>query len=351
MRPRLIFRTHYQVDEPAYVEFLIKACTSPVQSAYTEVVADRLAHEIRLRTKRDFNPAAGAYAVDLGSALGVLTKNNTWTELGHLVGLLASLNDPDDLSLTNRERILHFRLFLEADGAVLIEIAKHLLDLGSLSHAQALREPFVEELFGRIFRTYLSLTISTSERVRLRAEAERIQKEGYRPKTRQHKLDIHLRTLFRLGFVDRDESRNEIVYRVTEKTVKPLQGLVREMPSIETMEKRLEKEDLILFAARLYGMGGSFSSCNSEQLAEVVGTTYLDVMGHGTPLCPIPTLVEATQVRMLTDHDIAVAKEEVIIFLRRQQQLNPKELRFHVDRKGQPSFIKISKAWLASVVK
>ena len=40
MEPRIVTRTHYQVDEPAYLRHLILDCTSPTQSSYSDVVAN-----------------------------------------------------------------------------------------------------------------------------------------------------------------------------------------------------------------------------------------------------------------------------------------------------------------------
>ena len=68
MQPRLIFGTHYQVDEPAYMEILIKGCTSAIRSSYKEVVTRKLTQEIKSREKK-FNAAAGGYAVDLAKEL------------------------------------------------------------------------------------------------------------------------------------------------------------------------------------------------------------------------------------------------------------------------------------------
>src|SRR5437016_4623823 len=99
MTPRFVFRTHYQVSEPAYMEFLVKLCTSPVQSSYREVVAQKLADEIerRCKAKADkedgiagFNENAGEYAIDLARGLDLITQNHTWTDRGHLVHLIAN---------------------------------------------------------------------------------------------------------------------------------------------------------------------------------------------------------------------------------------------------------------------
>src|SRR5437879_5598042 len=111
MDPRLLYRTHYQVDEPAIIELLIKSCTSAVRSGYDEAIAEKLAKEIRKR-KKLFNVAAAAYALDLARGLGTVNEQNVWSDKGHLVNLLAEVSQgpwDQQLELTPMERLLHFR--------------------------------------------------------------------------------------------------------------------------------------------------------------------------------------------------------------------------------------------------
>src|SRR6266480_4040310 len=126
MQPRLISRTHYQVDEPAILKLLVQKCSSAVRSEYAERSALCLANEMK-RSGREFNPAAGSYAIDLGRQLGLVNDNLVWAELGqvlHLVSEDSAAQWVAELSLP--ERLLFFRLFLEADGAALLFIARTL---------------------------------------------------------------------------------------------------------------------------------------------------------------------------------------------------------------------------------
>ena len=86
MQPRILYRTHYQVDEPAMMSFIIRHCTSAVESNYSERVAERLSRYVSNRG-RGLNVAAAGYAVDLARDLGVLSENNSWTDKGHLIAL------------------------------------------------------------------------------------------------------------------------------------------------------------------------------------------------------------------------------------------------------------------------
>ena len=131
------------------MEFLIKLCTSPVQSTYREVAAQKLAREITVRGGK-LNVDAGGYAVDLANDLGLLTSNNTWTDKGHSVNLVAEVDDgklEEQLELTLAEKLLHFRVFLESDGAALLFIAHRLTQCGSVVGSETTWNLWAKEMF------------------------------------------------------------------------------------------------------------------------------------------------------------------------------------------------------------
>src|SRR5690242_19709577 len=88
MAVRVLTRTHYQVDEPAFLRELILHCTSPTQSEYPERVAGKLAERLKAQG-RDFNLPAAKYCLDLARGLGLLTENNFWTDLAQVLHLVS----------------------------------------------------------------------------------------------------------------------------------------------------------------------------------------------------------------------------------------------------------------------
>src|SRR5689334_11850399 len=211
MQPRLIYRTHYQVDEPALMEFLILRCTSPVESAYTERAAQRLSDFVSER--REFNVSAAGYAMDLAHGLGILNDNNIWSEKGHLLALFASI-DPkrpiqDEYVLDPRERLAHSRLFLEGDGAVLLYIlARAVQDARPIPTYPPEKagdrdvqdwNRFAREMFLKIYKDYLSITEDMFDRVAVRREIERLEGKPFKGRTGVHKCLIHLQSLYRMG--------------------------------------------------------------------------------------------------------------------------------------------------------
>ena len=86
---RLINRTHYQISEPAYLTLLIRKCTSPTSSSYRDAVARRFCEVVD-----GINIAASGYAVDLARSLNLLNANLVWTELAHLLNVVAPEDAP-----------------------------------------------------------------------------------------------------------------------------------------------------------------------------------------------------------------------------------------------------------------
>jgi len=342
MQPRVLFRTHYQVDEPAIIEFLVKLCSSPVQSAYNETVAAKLTKQIK-----DFNIAAAGYAVDLAQGLGVVDKNNVWSDKGHLVNLLAQVSgDPIDaqLHLNSYERLLHFCLFLEADGAMLLSIAQHIIDHQSIPDHQDDWNSLATRLFGEIYRKYLSMAGTTSDRVALRTEADRIVRKGYAGKSGTHKMFIHLQTLYRLGLLDRAPSgaaRRYIVARGG--AAESMQILVKEIADFYTLERVIRERKLVEIANRVLRIGGSIEdSWSTDTVFPKLITFYRTIMSTGLPLCPLSALGHAVQIRFLVDDSKLLSYSRLLEVLREAQSANLGDIRFHVDRAGEPAFLKLS---------
>lgn len=349
MNPRVAFRTHYQVNEPAYMEFLVKLCTSPVQSTYREVVAQKLAREISRRREKSFNEDAAAYAVDLAKDLDLITENQTWTDKGqlvHLVGEIRDCNWEAQMSLSVPEKLLHFRIFLEGDGAALVFLAGQLLKAGTFGGSDMTWNSLAKEMFIHLFSEYLTISNNTADRVRLRREIERIKTADYRGNSGSHKIFIHLQTLYRLGLVERpNASGRRVVYRLPERPQGAncgLQILTEEVPNVFTLEQIIKNHGWIEVAAKVFEI--HCASCpESDVDLPLVASFYLRITATGVPLCSLSTLVEAMQIELLSQRSQLLPHKIAIKAIEDIQKQNPKDVRFHVDRRGQPAFLKLSK--------
>jgi hypothetical protein len=350
VKPRALFRTHYQVDEPALIEFLALRCTSPVQSAYREVVAERLAAAIRARGK-PFNVAAGSYAVDLARGLEVLTDQHVWSDRGHVVGLLAEVGEGDweqDLVLTLPEKLLHFWLFLEADGAALLFLARRLVDRGRLGDLESGWNAITREMFLSIFSDYLMITSTTADRVKLRTEIDRLKAKAYEGKSGAHKAFVHLQTLHRLGLVNRSSAAATRIYEWNEdrNATTGLAALLSAVPDVLTLEDVIKNRSWARVAAQVFGVLNDQSTTgklNEDRVASLLANYYQRVSETSVPLVPLSTLMTSIQIRLLSDDSpILASHDDLLAIMESLRKDAPKDIRFHVDRRGQPAFVKLS---------
>lgn len=344
MEPRVLSRTHYQVDEPAFAEVVVTRCTSPVASTYDESVATRLAREIRTRDK-SFNIAAARYAVDLAHGLNVIGPNNVWTENGHLVNLLSKVtNAPwtDELALTDNERLLHFRLFLEADGAAFIFLAKLLLLKGSLPPSGSDWNDIATDMFLATYTDYLAVTNPIADRMALRSKIERLRSRRYKGKSGAHKLFLHLQTLHRLGLVDRVFDSHERHYRVSNESRKRLANLQSAIPDIRSLERVIQEHRHIEVAAHVYDLSRWSRVLTPDDTLCYLLPSYQKVLRTGVAICPLAPIIEATQVSLLATSSYMLPYADCLALLREAQSLQLQDIRFHQDRRGNPAFLKLS---------
>ena len=343
MEPRLLSRTHYQVDEPALAEIVVARCTSPVVSAYDRTVAERLAQDIRGRGKR-FNVAAAGYAVDLAHGLRLTNANNVWSDNGHLMNLVAQVGDGqwlDELPLTPGERFMHFRLFLEADGAALLFLSNILASEGQLPAEETDWNILARDMFMSAYSDYLAVTSPTADRVSLRTKLDRLRTRGYNGKSGTHQMFLHLQTLHRLNLVDRVDCSGGRQYRVSTEGQARLRRLASAIPDVLALERVVTQHRYMEIAAGVYGLGVAHEMSPSDALRELL-PFYRKVVGTGVAICPLAPVIEAAQMSLLSTRSRLVEYSRFVELLREAQSQHVREIRFHQDRRGNPAFLRLS---------
>ena len=344
MEPRVLFRTHYQVDEPAFAERVVARCTSPVESTYDATVAERLARDVQACGK-SFNVAAARYAVDLARGLSVLNTNNVWGENGHLINLVARVGDGPwntELPLTSEEKLLHFRLFLEADGAALLFLARLLLAERQLPPEESHWNELARQMFVQVYSEYLAVTSPTADRVSLRTEIDRLKARGYTGKSGAHKVFLHLQTLYRLDLLDRVSASSERQYRLSEEGAARLVRLLNEIPDIRALEEVVREHRYVEVAARVYDLASESRALSPRGALTYLLPAYRRVVATGVAICPLAPIIEATQISLLVGGTRSVGYSELLDLLKQEQANRVREIRFHQDRRGRPAFLKIS---------
>ena len=352
MRPRIVYRTHYQVDEPALLSFVVRHCTSAAQSTYSERVATRLSRYLLTRGRR-LNLSAAGYAVDLAQSLGVLSENNSWTDKGHLVALIANADSTDlepNFALTANQQFLYFRLFLEADGALMLFLARAALASAVIPLPNAGWNQLAQQMFVETLTGYLRTVAETRDRVRLRADIGRIVRRPFRGRTGEHKAFVHLQTMYRLGLLHRSPKSSARIY-TTDGCVPRLQALCRAIPDISALEQCVRGTGWVSIADSVFRSPGVPRPVMAEADAiHLLLRFYSEVAATGAPLCSISTLTDALSIALLERGFEVQTRGGALAVLSALQKANPREVRFHVDRRGCPAFVKISSRLLSAAI-
>ncbi len=344
MEPRILSRTHYQVDEPTLIHAVTLRCSSPVASSYGDTVAQRLSSHVRAGGKR-FNVAAAKYAVDLARKLAVVNANNVWVDNGHLINLVARVGPvtwPDELELNLAEKLLHFRLFLEADGAAMVFLARLLVSNGQLPFSGSDWNAVASSMFVQVYSDYLSHSTVMADRVTLRSKIDRIKSHRYKGKSGAHKMFLHLQVLYRLGLVERSDDSNERCYRVTDAGRERLVGLVTALSDVLELERHLNEHRHIELAAQILGIRANKVDLSPSDSLNNVVPAYKQVVETGVAICPLAPVLEATQISLLTNKAKLVGYVDLVEGLRKAQSIYPREVRFHQDRSGAAAFLTLS---------
>jgi hypothetical protein len=340
------------------MEFLVKVCTSPVRSSYREVVAKKLAAEINRRCTtmgerrgiQGFNEKAGEYAIDLGRALELINQNHTWTERGQLLDLIAEVDvngaTPEkQIELNPAERLLHFLIFLEGDGAAMLFLARYFLENRAIAnlHSPDTVNHIAQEMFIEVLSQYYELTDAPAERVKLRRYIDGLRAKPFRGKGGTHKLKLHLQTLHRLGFLELDGSCYRLPTESGHSGPSLLAALCNEIPDVVVLEKIVGSKRSLDVAANVFNLSGlDTSTPQADEIIPVIVFYYSQIMANGTPLASLSTLIEAVQIRCLIKGRGNLSFNALQSLIVQTQKENAKDVRLHVDRRGRPAFLKLS---------
>lgn len=337
MQPRLAFRTHYQVDEPAYLGILVNQASSATRSDYPERVAERLAKAVQRRPMQ-FNIAAAGYAVDLGRRLGVINDQQVWTPLGHLVHLFAKERGPAfEFALDELEQLLYFRVFLEGDGAALLFLSQYLSEHGAIPvGTDSDWNAVARELFLWSYEEYLKLSSTTVERLSLRRELDRLRRDPYKGKTGNHKLFIHLQTMYRIGLVEEQNGSGRRRYVGRPDAISQLLSKVDSVVTLEAIIREQKWPEVVTCIRP----GASSGTLSAATVRRNVAERYEEIMGTGVALCPISTLLDAVTIDHIA-RKVVLDQRELQQWLVATGRSAAKEVRFHVDRAGNPAFVRI----------
>lgn len=342
MEPRILVRTHYQAHEPAYLELLITKCTSATVSAYKETVLERLFQSIPPEKK--FNRDAAGYVVDAAHGLGLLTDRYTWGRTGTLMALTSDFHSYSRAGVRNLEphrRLTHLRVFLGGDGAAVWYLLGKLQEDGMIESGGAAANEVATSMFLDVYRQYLELSSSPKDRLRLRGKMEQLRKRQYRGHTGRHKLLLHVNLLYRLGWLDRQPPWNRHVYSVSDAGWRAIRAFFATISTIADLEKWLRRNEAMTLAGRLLSREALRTDDRSPTaFASLLTKTYERVAALGFTVIPVALVVELLQHYMFTE-GVGLSYESASERIEEFRRAEPRRVRYHVDRKGRPSYLVI----------
>lgn len=352
MRPRVILKTHSGVRRPGIFSVLVARCTSATRPTYQQNVTKRLAAEFQDVPREELKGAklgnsAAFHALWMArpQQLGFLTPTLSWSWKGHVVRMLTSSDSDADagayLDLSQAEQVIYLKYYLEGDGAIIVALAREMLARGSLTEEQLAHSDLIEQLFRGIWEEYLNLTTNITERVGLR---QKLKRERYDPGTRRHKTYPHLVPLEDMGLVVRSEHDNQDVFSpVVWNDRTSLQVLVEIFPTIRSLEAAIEHDEHYSILAEIMFRGHRKYSrqIDLDIFKVTVLHNYRKLRGSGAPVFAIDAIADASYAQMLANQGVLVTRSHIIDLFGDLQTQYPKEVRFHVDRRGLPAYVVI----------
>ena len=252
----------------------------------------------------------------------------------------------EELPLTEAERFLYFKLFLEADGAVLLELSRLLLVERQIPKAAWDWNTIARSLYIHIFEEYLTLTNSAPERIALRNRIDTLRRRGFEGKTGAHKIFVHLQTLYRLGLIERTKDSSDRRYVVTDEDHVMIQQLLSAVPNVLALEEIVRWHRCIDVATSVYNFDINYAGLTPWEAMAWLVPNYRQILQTGVAICPIAPLLEATQIALLTRKSSYVSYSQLLDLLHQLQAENLRDIRFHQDRRGNIAFLRLSDSLL-----
>lgn len=319
---------------------LVLKCASPLNSEYPERVAKRFSD-----SADGINIAASKYAVDLAKSLNLLNDNLVWTNLGHLLKLVADdSKSATTLHLNQEEKLLFLRLFLDFDGAAIIFFSKKMERQGQIPLLDEGWVDVSQELFLRVYEEYLTFLTDPQVRTKIRHLLEKRRYKPFRGQSGPHQSLIHINTMYRLGLVDKHSGNKSRLYtRIAAETTEhiPTSDLIRVIPDIRSLEALSKAQDWYRVAGRILDAPSGNAKMSESDFVDHVQGIYERIVRAGVSLCSLQTIFEAIQIKAVLSGVIPFSFQEGISILRSYQGKTSSSVRFHVDRYGRPAFIKM----------
>jgi hypothetical protein len=342
MEPRVIIKTHTGALRPGNFSILIGKCTYPDKSAYPEAVIKRLQEWIKEKSVAKFTVLL---STTKNRGFGFLRDNMIWSWKGYVINTVLSYigkkesNDLDvfyELSLI--EKICYLRYFLETEGAIILKLAERFQKMGEVSYSYLKNN--IQDIFKEIFEEYMDIATDFRSRIKIREIYNSIKtKERYDESTLPHKIKPHLQALEDLGIIKK-KNDGEIYISVGES----ISVIINNFSNIQNMENIFDKYEYFSLIAKIYNLSYiSYSyEAHNELLKETFSYGYQVMHDRATGMADIDALIDWCCIKMLSENNILIKKEDVEDFLNKIRTYHPSKIRYHLNGKGKISYLILS---------
>ena len=364
---------HYAASRPGLFTAIVKSCSHPTRSASLESVAEKLLnlfkgvplvalmqpgksskisnHELKGSVIK-LDHAGSKSVIGMAVKFGLLTENFFWSWKGHVINVTCekekSQNNYFELDFT--EKIVYLKYYLEADGAMLLNLGQQILENPKgISTKDFFEKPFIDVAFQTIIKSYLELTGDLARRTELRRKLGGLEAKNYKPYTRRHKLLPRLIPLEDLGLLTREiTGEGETFLPLKQDKKIPLKILVCDLGNIETMEQRFKRDEYFnIIANTICDNVRVFHSDEHDALLfKEIAYAYRKLRDTGVAVYSLHAIKDIVCTRMLANHSIILGREYIIQLLQQLQKDRPYDVRFHVDRQGRSAYLIISEKLL-----
>jgi len=352
---RFIAKTHTGALRPGNYSVLIRCCTSSDQPSSPESVVRRLESILGENKK-----AIAKYTVRTAGARNrgfqFVLDNMTWSWKGNVINaILTSLNKTDEdnvnsfYDLTKLERLGYLRFYLETEGAFILKIASLLREKGQVTYAFLAEN--IEGIFRTIYEEYIDASADFSTKRRIHDSLKEMQKQiksetgDYAKDTKPHKVVSHLEAMQDLGLIVANEENHEVVYRSTiVNDVEVLRQLSLRLQTIPEMEHVFVTDGYFDVIATGLNLTPTryIQPLHCETLKNRLMTGYRIMRNKATGIADIEAITDWCCITMLSDDNLLVTKRDVQTFLDDFRKEKPGSIGYHVDGKGNISYLTIS---------
>jgi hypothetical protein len=343
---RFVLNTHEQVCHPRQLSLLVQGCTSgEEEKSISQLVSC-------LRDIIGINPRACEFLVNLALRMEIIEKNLHWASRGWVISRLPT----NKMHLTPEEKVAYLKYYLDADGALIINFLKELVQSGEegLQMSQFLREGGVERVFIRTAEEYMAEVFEISPRYEL-SKLLSLNEKSYSDKVRTDKFLPHIEPLVDLGFVDRVRVGNSVRYlphlgSENGLIVNYASRLLSQFSSALSLDEVFSKTgDFFKKASVSFGLAVQKIDTSKDYTIlkhKIIGA-YDEARDNYFRMARLGSIYDLVCIRMLFAPYHKLCEElEISQTIQRMNELSEDKIRFHVDDMGIRQYVTISEEYV-----